>query len=293
MRTFKRLTVSALLLMFVGTSLMATNPAFDVKIYGTGNPVIFIPGLACSGEIWTSTVERYSSKFECHVLTLAGFAGVPTTDGDFIETVRREIAGYIHSHKLNKPIIVGHSIGGLIALAVASHDPNLVGKLIIVDAFPFLPAAQMPTATVETIKPQAEMLRSMISKQTAEQYRQSQPAVLMTMMSDSTSMHKILEWGLASDREAVGRAMYGALTTDLREAVSTITSPTVVLGTWIAYKPFGATRESTRHAFEVQYANMPHCEIRMAEHARHFIMVDDPAWFFQQLDEVLLAEGGL
>lgn len=36
-----------------------------------------IPGLSSSGKVWDATVENWKSRFECHVFTLAGFAGQP------------------------------------------------------------------------------------------------------------------------------------------------------------------------------------------------------------------------
>ena len=64
---------------------LATAPAtageypFAVKVTGTGQPMILIPGLACSGEVWDSTVAHFKDRCECHVLTLAGFAGQPAS----------------------------------------------------------------------------------------------------------------------------------------------------------------------------------------------------------------------
>lgn len=40
-------------------------------------------------------------------------------------------------------------------------------------------------------------------------------------------------------------------------------------------------------SFRQQYAGVPHLHFAMADHSRHFIMWDDPAWFFAQLDSFL------
>jgi len=47
------------------------------------------------------------------------------------------------------------------------------------------------------------------------------------------------------------------------------------------------TREQIAATFQQQYAGLPHLHFAMAEKARHFIMWDDPKWFFQQLDGFL------
>src|SRR5271165_2213258 len=51
--------------------------AFSVKVTGAGRPMILIPGLSCGGDVWDGTVAHFKDRYECHVLTLAGFAGQP------------------------------------------------------------------------------------------------------------------------------------------------------------------------------------------------------------------------
>ena len=86
--------------------------------------MILIPGLMSSGDTWKSTVARYQDRFRCHVLTLAGFAGVPPIKDPLLATVRRELVAYIRAQRLDRPVIVGHSLGGTLALAIAAEHPG-------------------------------------------------------------------------------------------------------------------------------------------------------------------------
>src|ERR1700675_952234 len=159
------MTKHILPLFLLGAAAFAQTPApsFHVDIVGKGQPMILIPGFASSGKTWDSTVARYKDRFECHVLTLAGFAGEPRIEAPFLETVRRDLATYIQKKKMNKPVIVGHSLGGFMALWLAEKEPDLVGPLVIVDSLPFLAAVMQPGATVESVKPMAENMRKMFS----------------------------------------------------------------------------------------------------------------------------------
>jgi N-formylmaleamate deformylase len=47
------------------------NASFKVEVYGKGAPLLLIPGLACSGEVWEATVDSLKDRYECHVLTLS------------------------------------------------------------------------------------------------------------------------------------------------------------------------------------------------------------------------------
>ena len=61
-----------------------------------------------------------------------------------------------------------------------------------------------------------------------------------------------------------------------REHLS-IKVPVTVLGAWAAYKPMGATLESTRAIYEGQYKALPQVKIRMSENGYHFLPWDDTA----------------
>ena len=104
------------------------------------------------------------------------------------------------------------------------------------------------------------------------------------MSRDPEKVALIQDWGQRSDRAATTQAMYELFTTDLRPQLGQVKADTKVLGAWAAYAPMGSTEQSTRGIFAAQYAGLPGVEIAMAPTAYHFIMFDDPQWFFQQLD---------
>jgi len=274
------------------TSQDAKYPSFKVEVTGRGKPMILIPGLSSSGEVWESTVARYKTNYECHVLTLAGFAGQPAVKAPFLEKVRNDLTAYIRDKKLKKPTIVGHSLGGFMALWLGSVEPDLAGRLVIVDSLPFLGAINDPNATPETIKPQAEAMRKgMAAPQTIEQGREAQTRILQTMISDPAKVALVTEWGINSDPETVGQAMYEMFTTDLRPSLSRIKIPTLVIGTWIAYQQY-TTRAAVEKTFRDQYANLPGYRFVMSEAGKHFVMYDDPKLLFSEMDAFLADAGG-
>ncbi len=266
-------------------------PSFHVEIAGKGKPMILIPGLASSGQTWDSTVARYKDKYQCHVLTLAGFAGEPRIEAPFLETVRKDLAAYIRKNKLDKPVIVGHSLGGFMALWLAEQEPDLVGPLVIVDSLPYLAAIMMPGATVESVKPMAENMRKMYSGPPTEETQKMVENTIQAMVTKPEDFEMIMGWGRKSDGIAVGNAMYDMMTTDLRDDLGKIASPTIVIGTWIGYKTYGVTREQVEKNFRDQYAKLKNFQFVLSDKARHFVMLDDPEGFFQVTDGFLLGNG--
>jgi pimeloyl-ACP methyl ester carboxylesterase len=134
------------------------SPAwFRVEIYGHGRPMILIPGYSSSGDTWKSTVVHFQHEYTCHVLTLAGFAGVPPVPTPLLSTVRNDLAAYITRNHLEKPVIIGHSLGGTLALELASRSPELIGPLVIVDSLPFMAG---PSFRVKSLGNSGDRLRN-------------------------------------------------------------------------------------------------------------------------------------
>lgn len=266
----------------------AAHPGFVVQVVGKGRPVVLIPGLNCTGAVWDETVARYRGQYQCHVVTLAGFGGVapqqpvPT---HLLQAVRDQLLTYVKAQQLNQPAVIGHSLGGFLALWMAATDPSALGPLEIVDSLPFLPAAQNPTATVENTRPQVEPMRQQM--RTAQLAPAARRQMTAGMVSDTARIALVTRWGQASDPATTGQAMYDMYTTDLRPVVARIQQPVLVLGTWAGYAAYGATKAGVQQVFEQQYAPVPHHTVVMSEAGKHFVMYDDPQLFFSQTDAFL------
>ncbi|HKE14130.1 MAG TPA: alpha/beta hydrolase [Kofleriaceae bacterium] len=275
--------------------LPAGQRAFDVAVSGRGRPIIFIPGLASSGETWASAVQHLRGSHACHVLTLAGFAGVAPVRGPLLARVRDELARYIEDQGLDRPVIVGHSLGGDVALDLAARHPGRVGALVIVDSLPFLAGAMLQVDSLEAARPMVERLRAQMEGQTPEQYRAMAASGMWTrsMVTSPDDLKRVIAWGVASDQATVTRAMVELLGTDLRPDLAKVEAPALVLGTWIGERAAQTAagvadpRQATLRTFQEQYAPLPHMKLVMSDRARHFIMLDDPAWFLAQVDAFL------
>jgi pimeloyl-ACP methyl ester carboxylesterase len=272
--------------------VLQAAPAFSVKVAGTpGKPaMILIPGLACDGAVWDSTVARFGGEYEMHVLTLAGFNGQPPLEAGapYLDTVREAIARYIGERHLARPVIVGHSLGGFLALALAVEHPELTGPLVIVDSAPFLMGLWSPQATAATAQPMAAMLRKQMLSMTPEQwekYQRASPSI-HSMVTGKEDFDRIAEWSVHSTPASVADAMGELLTTDLRERVGTIHARVLVLAA-LKDRPPEAVKP-----YEEQYAKLARARVVSVPTARHFIMYDDPATFFQQIAGFLGAEAG-
>lgn len=266
--------------------------AMDIDVRGTGDALVFIPGLNSGKETFTATCDHFQSKYQCHLIQLPGFAGLAADKNitDFLTTRRDAIIHYVQQKSLGRVTLVGHSLGGTLSLMIAIKAPELVDKLVIVDALPFYPAIQNPALTAELMRPQAEQMRTMMNNQSTADYHKNATAQLQGMTNSPARMPLLIEWSQSSDRVTTTQAMVELMTTDLRSNISSIKQPTLVLGAWAAYKNYGATKESTSGIYQQQYAKLPQADIRLSDTAYHFITWDDGSWVNQQISEFLNAK---
>ena len=266
--------------------------SFEVQVRGEGVPILLIPGLASDGSVWDLAVGQLEKTYTCHIMTLPGFSGVLPLERktDYLIHVREEIHKYIVNEIREPVIIIGHSLGGFLGLNISLHHPESVRKLVIVDSYPFYSAVIMPGATVQSVEPQASMMKDMLIEIARTDYEVQQKATMAVMIRDTIRQKEALQWSLDSDRETVAQAMYELMTTDLREEIGVVKTPILVLGSWAAGEPYGITHQSTMEAFKEQYARAENCQIEVARSAFHFIMWDEPEWFMKQTMSFLATE---
>lgn len=279
--------------LFVALGLAATAAAqdrpssFSVTVTGRGPAIVLIPGLLSSGEVWSSTVERYQKAYTLHTVTLAGFGGPPPVGSPFLPRVRDELIGYMREQKMQKPIVIGHSLGGFLAFWIAATAPDLVGGVVAVDGVPFLPALGNPAASVDATAAQAGQIRSMYESLTPAQLVAQSRLAMASMITAPADLERAMAWVAKSDASAAGIAISELMTTDLRKEIAKITAPVLLIGA------AGAAPEPMRpvmqKAYAAQVAALPPARVKIADKARHFIMFDDPAFLFAAIDEFLAA----
>lgn len=257
----------------------------SIEVMGEGRPVIMIPGLNSGADTWRETCAALQSDaIQCHLVQLPGFAGLPAVETEtFLPEMRDRLLAYIAERDLDDPVVIGHSLGGTLALMMASEQPDAIGRLVIVDALPFYSAIRDPAATAESVRPGAEQMRAGMLAADDASYRAQTRAAAAGMAHGEDRVKTIEAWGLASDRATTAQAMYELATTDLRDAIAAVRCPVLVLGSWAAYAPYGATMESTADIFRTQYAKLDGMRLKMSEAGYHFLMWDDPKWLQAQV----------
>lgn len=149
--------------ILISISLWAKpNTTIDVVTYGKGKPVIIIAGFS-GADYWHNTAGELAQSYEVHVIAVKGVSGQKTPNRFDLERINGDIHDFLKSKGFDKPMLIGHSFGGFLAMQLAAKYNNLVGKLIIVDSYPFALAMFNPATSQEIGVQQAQVYRSQVS----------------------------------------------------------------------------------------------------------------------------------
>ncbi len=292
---FKFLSVLAIMLALSFGALSARaeeNNWIKVSKSGHGPAVMLIPGLSSSATVWDQTAKHLKNRYRVYQVQIKGFAGemaAPDMDEDgLLDGLTVALANYIKDNRLHHPIVIGHSMGGYLALRLEHDYGDLIGKAVIVDALPFYSTIINPAATAENMKPMAANYKAQlksIANMAPETRQPLQRQMLTPLVTAAHDLDTITKWGLDSDANVVSQAVYELMTSDLRGDLTVMHTPTLVLTAWAEGGPY--SKEQTLGFWKGQYADHKAAKVKLVEPSRHFIMLDQPDAFLAAIDGYL------
>ena len=137
---------------------MGLQPRSDVvrlassTIRETGHPVLFVHGFAHNRHVWNSLVEGMHESLRPLLIDLRGHgdSGWSAQCGYAPADYARDFPAFLDGEKLDRVILVGHSLGGLSCALFAAQNPERVSGLVLVDTGPDLSVAALGRIASET-----------------------------------------------------------------------------------------------------------------------------------------------
>jgi len=259
----RTLLLSGLALAFAGAPAAATAQGFQpsrfsVQVIGRGPDVILIPGLTSGREVWRPTAAALPG-YRYHLIQVSGFAGEAARGnraGPVVAPLADEIARYIADRRLVRPAIIGHSMGGTLAMMIAARRPELVGRLMVVDMYP--QPAGLFGGTAQSMSPLANIIASPGGRRLF--------ANLMGAFSPP-------EIAARSDPDVVGRTVHDLAVTDLAGELPRISAPFTI----VYASPNPQAQPVIDRSFARAYAAARHPRFVRIDGSGHMVMLDQPA----------------
>lgn len=268
MLTRRTLLATATAALAAPRALLAASPfASDrimVQAQGSGRDVVLVPSLGSGPASWGNLI-RDVPGYRWHLVHVRGFAKLPpaaNAGGPVVTPVTNEILRYIAESGIGAPAIIGHSMGGTLAMLAALRSPARIGRLMVVDMLP-APAA-LVGGTAAGMGFFATQLRQYFTGTEAGR------RAFARILQDATPT------GRDSDPEVVADALDELAAIDLTSHLPQIRQPLTVIPALPADpQTAAALLDQTRRA----YASAPTARIVPVQPSGHMVMLDQPAKF--------------
>lgn len=264
-------------------SAVSVEPRFNigtllVERHGVrGRPVILIPGLASGAWVWEETVRQLQDRHVVYVVTLAGFNGTPAASGKLMQQALQSLKGLILTQQLDKPVLIGHSLGGVLSIALAQNESRLVSGVVSIDGLPVFPGTEAMPATQRPAM--VASIKAGMSGLSKEKFAEHQLQYMRGIgVLDTSKVEKMAALSARSDPDATAEYMAETLALDLRPDLAKIDVPMLLISPYNATD--GAAQNITENAKTDYYrslmAGTPKLEVVSVAPARHFAMFDQP-----------------
>jgi len=291
-RNILRGVIGAGVLWTAGTGVRAQtgfrSQRITVTMRGQGSDVILIPGLASTAEVWRGVADRLAGQRRLHLVSVRGFgdlAAGANASGAVMAAIATEVRRYITERGLERPAVIGHSMGGQVGLRVAADAGSRVGRVMVVDSSPFFPALISPQATVGDVEPIAQLAYQAIHFLGDEALRTRGRQMGLELGGATDAVFGTMGWQ-GGDRRVLAQALYEVMTVDLRRRLPDITAPVTVVYGWSADQ--NSPRARTDSLFRGAYARLrTPATFERIEGAEHMVMIDQPARFMAAVERFL------
>ena len=262
------------LLMLIYSVSNSPCQVTHLRIEKSGNgrqQIILVSGLACTNEIWNRTIDSLSADATIYSIDYYKDSSHQMTT---INDISIQIITWMENIGISKPIIIGHSLGGVIALNMASKLKDNVHKLIIIDSYPAISALTNPNF-VSSPNTNCGSFIDRFTSMTPDQFKQFQIGNYSRMTKDTTERTKLVEWLINYNRINYSNLLCDYLNTDLRTQIGSIMCPTLIL----ASMPMTVIQENINH----QYETLKIHSIKYSKKGLHFLMIDDFDWYLREI----------
>ncbi len=273
----KKLLVAILILFVPFLVARAQSKAIHIEKFGKGQSIVFLPGFITPGTVWNETVGNLKGKYQVHLVSYAGFNGLAPIPMPWYETIKNHLIAYVKENKLKNVRLVGHSMGGGLALELAAALGDRVSAIVLVDALACFREVMMPGVPASSLQYESKYNQQMLQA-SDEAFAQTAGMMAQGMTTVPDKQAQIKSWILQADRKTYVYGYTDLLKADARPLLASIQAPVLILGA-----PF-PSKDAVLPNFEKQFADLKKKRIEIAPAGRHYIMFDEPQWFYDQLN---------
>jgi len=282
--TIRLLTILLLAALWAGAATAQTGPDPSVKLeslqLGTAdedtipvepepqwleghgeNELVLIHGLGASAEIWDAMLPYLTNSFDVHVYEMRGHGATKPLDDPSIVSETAALRAWIEERGLVYPSLVGHGMGGMIALQYAFDHPADVNRLVIMDAGP----QQLASA-----ERKAEVATSLMND-----YDRFVATHFVDISHDQEICEKAVDWALRTDAVTFSSLLLSSFDWDLTPRLAHQSVPMLVMGS-ASFLPEPGNERAILGQYG--YSDARVLSFKRVEGTGHYLMLEKPTY---------------
>lgn len=244
--------------------IVIDNQTVHYEVFGRGRPVLFLHGWMGSWRYWFPTIEQVEAKYRAYSFDFWGFGeSRRKSTPESIQNYSRQVIRFLDALGIDKVLLVGHSMGGMVALKTALDYPARIASVVTVGA-PIVGSSLSWFLKMTCYQPVANTfantpwLRRFLFRHFLGET--SDPAV-----------HEILDDSLKSSAVTLQRSIASMLRTDLRPELSRLTTPALIV--------HGGRDEIVNPNQVDLFHQVSLAQVVVMPKSRHFPFLDEPEQF--------------
>jgi pimeloyl-ACP methyl ester carboxylesterase len=239
----------------------AVRDGVSIRYTDTGSgdpPLVFVHGWTCNHTNWRAQVAHFRANHRVLALDQRGHGASDKPDQDYgIPGFVDDLGCFIHETGADRPVVVGHSMGGVIALNLAHRYPELLRAIVMIDS----PIVPLPEAL-------APMLTGFVQALKSPEYQGTAEGFARTQFFNSDTAPALIEELLPAMMSAPQRLMHTAIASTVdavNQPAGEIPVPALLIR--------AATAFASEEDFRSRYPELQVHTINCA----HFVQMEKPA----------------
>lgn len=108
----------------------------NFKTFGQGYPIVILHGLFGTLDNWQTVGKKLAEHYSVYLVDLRNHGRSPHAEELTYPLMAADVKDFLESQWIHEAYLIGHSMGGKVAMEVALTYPDLVKKLVVVDVAP-------------------------------------------------------------------------------------------------------------------------------------------------------------
>jgi pimeloyl-[acyl-carrier protein] methyl ester esterase len=253
------LIIGTLAVILFGTRGSQAPPPLSVSTFGHGPSIVLVHGLGSRAEQWLPVARLLARRYRVSMVDLPGHGPTAMPEPFSLDRAALGLDLALNESPNEPVVLVGHSLGGLVATAEALENPGRVRGLVLVETAlrPQVDAAQRPALFDELDRDYTGLVHS----------------AYLSFGRDSTQGERLWSDVRRLDPAMVKQWIRLAWTTDLSARVARLDIPVLAI---LAERSWPKDEPWTTTATALGYSAIPRIEPVRLEGCGHFVMLDRP-----------------